>query len=210
MDLIKGVGWKTASAIVIANMIGTGIFTSLGFQLVSTTNTWSIILLWVLGAIMALCGALSYAELGTHFNRSGGEYHFLSKTYHPLIGYLSGWVSLTVGFAAPVALAAMALGEYTGIYLGISPTMIALFVSVVVTVFHSFSLNTSSKVQNITTGIKILLIVGFIVSGFMKYSYLPMLFHLYMSHFHIPAGMQQLISLKKSRMYNAIYPSPWY
>ena len=165
MNPLKGISWKTAAAIVIANMIGTGIFTSLGFQLVSTTNTWAIILLWILGAIMALCGALSYAELGTHLTRSGGEYHFLSETYHPLIGYLSGWVSLTVGFAAPVALAAMALGEYTGLYLGISPTMIALIVSVVVTAFHSVNLNTSSKVQNITTGIKILLILGFIVSG---------------------------------------------
>jgi len=166
MNKLKGIGWKTASAIVIANMIGTGIFTSLGFQLVSTSNTWSIILLWVLGAIMALCGALSYAELGTHLTRSGGEYHFLSEIYHPLIGYLSGWVSLTVGFAAPVALAAMALGEYTGLYLGISPTIIALLVSVLVTAFHSVSLNTSSRVQNVTTAIKILLIVGFIGSGF--------------------------------------------
>ena len=167
MNQLKGIGWKTATAIVIANMIGTGIFTSLGFQLVSTTNTWSIILLWVLGAIMALCGALSYAELGTHFSRSGGEYHFLSEIYHPLIGYLSGWVSLTIGFSAPVALAAMALGEYTGSYLGLSPTLLATTVAILVTVFHSFSLNTSSKVQNTTTAIKILLILGFIVAGFM-------------------------------------------
>lgn len=164
---MKRIEWKTGTAIVIANMVGTGIFTSLGFQLVSTTNTWSIILLWSLGAIMALCGALSYAELGTLLKRSGGEYHFLSQTYHPLVGYLSGWVSLTVGFAAPVALAAMALGEYTGIYLGVSPTILAVIVAVLVSVFHSFSLNTSSKMQNLTTSIKVLLIIGFILCGFM-------------------------------------------
>lgn len=152
-------------AIVMANMIGTGIFTSLGFQLVSTTNTWSIILLWSLGAIMALCGALSYAELGTHLTRSGGEYHFLSETFHPLIGYLSGWVSLTVGFAAPVALAAMALGEYTGTYLQLSPTLIAVAVALLVTAFHSVSIHTSSTVQNITTVVKVVLILSFIVFG---------------------------------------------
>ena len=89
----KGIGWETATAIVVANMIGTGVFTSLGFQLVTTRNTWSILLLWVLGVVVALCGALRYAELGTHLIRPGGKYHFLSESYHPLIGYLSAWVS---------------------------------------------------------------------------------------------------------------------
>jgi APA family basic amino acid/polyamine antiporter len=161
-----GIGWKTATAIVVANMIGTGVFTSLGFQLVTTSNTWSILLLWVLGAVMALCGAVSYAELGTHLIRSGGEYHFLSESYHPLIGYLSGWVSLTIGFAAPVALAGMALGEYTTSYLGISAAGIAISVVLLMTIFHSISIRTSSQVQNLTTVVKLLLILGFILAGF--------------------------------------------
>ncbi|HHG86720.1 MAG TPA: APC family permease, partial [Bacteroidetes bacterium] len=165
MQKANVVGWKTATAIVVANMVGTGVFTSLGFQLVATQNTWSILLLWALGAIMALCGALSYAELSTHLVRSGGEYHFLSKIYHPYIGYLSGWVSLTVGFAAPVALAAMALAEYSAIYLSIPPQIIALVAVLAIAAFHSVSLQKSSQLQNISTLIKIVLILAIIAAG---------------------------------------------
>src|SRR5690606_10620303 len=109
---MKKIGWGSAGAIVVANMIGTGVFTSLGLQLESLTNTWTILSLWLIGGLIALFGAFSYAELGTRFPRSGGEYHFLSRLYHPFVGYLSGWVSLTVGFAASVALSAMAMGAY--------------------------------------------------------------------------------------------------
>jgi APA family basic amino acid/polyamine antiporter len=83
------IGWLSAAALVIANMIGTGVFTSLGFQLASVQNTWSIIILWSLGGIMAVFGAFSYAELGTKLPRSGGEYHFISRSIHPFPGYLS-------------------------------------------------------------------------------------------------------------------------
>ena len=146
-------------------MIGAGIFTSLGFQLVDTVNSWSIVILWSLGALMAFCGALSYAELGTYFNRSGGEYHFLSKAYHPLVGYLSGWVSLTVGFAAPVALSGMALGEYIGPYLNLNNTFLAIITILVISFFHSLSLKKSSWVQNITTFLKLSLILILLYYG---------------------------------------------
>ena len=159
-------GLKTATAIVIANMIGSGVFTSLGFQLESTSNTWSIILLWVLGGIMALFGAFSYAELGTHLVRSGGEYHFLSKIYHPLLGYLSGWVSLTIGFSAPIALAAMAIGAYTELFTTIPDKWMAIALVLIITYFHLQNLKMSSIFQNITTGLKILLLLFFIVCGF--------------------------------------------
>ncbi|WP_298545764.1 amino acid permease [uncultured Aquimarina sp.] len=162
---LNKIGWLTAASLVIANMIGTGVFTSLGFQLVNTTNTYSIILLWSLGAIMALCGALSYSELGTLLKRSGGEYHFLSELYHPFVGYLSGWVSLTVGFAAPIALAAIALGKYTSVYIPISESVIAVSVVIIVTIVHLFSIKQSSKFQDIATFFKVALIVGFIIIG---------------------------------------------
>ncbi len=161
----NSISWYTATAIVIANMIGAGIFTSLGFQLVETVNTISIILLWCLGALMALCGALSYAELGTYWTRSGGEYHFLSRAFHPLLGYLSGWVSLTVGFAAPVALAAMALGEYIGPYIEIPGIVLAIVSVLVISIFHSVSLKRSSLVQNTTTLLKIALILVLLYFG---------------------------------------------
>ncbi|MEB3346465.1 APC family permease [Aquimarina gracilis] len=160
------ISWKTASAIVIANMIGTGVFTSLGFQLVDIKNTWSILLLWILGAVMAVCGALTYAELGTKLKRSGGEYHFLTQTYSPLLGYLSGWASLTIGFAAPIALAAIAAGSYTERYLGIDSKAIAVVLILLVSFVHTHDLRRSSIFQNITTSFKLLVILFFILVGF--------------------------------------------
>src|SRR5213079_2020119 len=102
----------TACSIVIANIIGTGIFTSLGFQLNDIQSGFALLMLWVIGGIVALCGALCYGELAAALPRSGGEYHFLSKIYHPALGFMAGFVSATVGFAAPIALAAMAFGKY--------------------------------------------------------------------------------------------------
>ena len=159
------IGLYTATAIVVANMIGAGIFTSLGFQLVNTVNTWSIIILWSLGALMAICGALSYAELGTYWIRSGGEYHFLSKAFHPMLGYLSGWVSLTIGFSAPVALSAMALGEYVAPYLKISGIGLAIITVLAISFIHSISIKKSSILQNISTSLKVVLILLFIYFG---------------------------------------------
>src|SRR6476660_715505 len=102
----------TATCIVIANMIGTGIFTSLGFQVGDLPSGFAIMVLWTIGGLCALCGALAYAELGAALPRSGGEYHFLGTIFHPAVGFRAGWISATVGFAAPVALAAMAFGKY--------------------------------------------------------------------------------------------------
>jgi len=161
----NSIGLFTAIAIVVANMIGAGIFTSLGFQLVEIENTWSILILWSLGALMALCGALSYAELGTHWMRSGGEYNFLSKAFHPVLGYLSGWVSLTIGFSAPVALSAMALGEYVTPYLNISGKGLALITILVISLIHSISIKRSSLLQNLSTSLKILLILLLLYFG---------------------------------------------
>src|SRR5262245_42030144 len=93
-------------------MVGIGVFTSLGFQVQTIDSGFSLILLWVVGGIVAFCGATCYAELASMFPRSSGEYNFLLRTYHPVFGFLAGWLSATVGFAAPVALAAMAFGEY--------------------------------------------------------------------------------------------------
>src|SRR5947209_28288 len=93
-------------------MIGTGVFTSLGFEVADLPSAFPIVVLWVLGGISALCGALVYGELAAALPRSGGEYHLLSAIFHPAVGFLAGWISITVGFAAPVALAAMAFGTY--------------------------------------------------------------------------------------------------
>ena len=170
MTKSNSIGFFTATAIVIANMIGAGIFTSLGFQLVDTTNTWSIIILWSLGALMAICGALSYAELGAYWQRSGGEYHFLSKAFHPVLGYLSGWVSLTIGFSAPIALSGMALGKYVAPYIEVSSMVLAIATILIISFLHSLSIKRSSTLQNTTTLLKVFLILLFIYFGVTKTS----------------------------------------
>src|SRR5262245_44306395 len=108
----RRISFLTATCIVVANMIGTGIFTSLGFQVSVLPSGFSILTLWAVGGICALCGALCYAELGAALPRSGGEYHFLREIYHPAVGFMAGWISATVGFAAPVAIAAIPFGTY--------------------------------------------------------------------------------------------------
>ena len=92
--------FPTVTAVVIANMVGTGVFTSLGFQLLEIQSGFVILMLWVVGGLIAVCGAMTYAELGAAMPRSGGEYNFLSRIYHPAAGFVSGWTSATIGFAA--------------------------------------------------------------------------------------------------------------
>src|ERR1700746_3393664 len=121
------VSLRVATAIVVADMVGVGVFTSLGFQVKDIPSGFSILLLWAVGGVVALCGVFSYSELGAMFPRSSGEYNFLKRAYHPAFGFLAGWVSATVGFAAPVALAAMAFGEYARSVLpGLPPLPLAI------------------------------------------------------------------------------------
>ena len=167
MNIKNKIGWKTASGLVIANMIGTGVFTSLGFQVLDSQNTWSIIILWVIGGMMALVGAFVYAELGTHFKQSGGDYIFLSRTIHPTAGYLYAWVSLTVGFSAPISIAAMAMVEYWEPLIGFhNSRSIGMAAILMMGLFHSFSVNQSGLVHNILTGIKLLFVFVIIGLGF--------------------------------------------
>ena len=167
MNIKNKIGWKTASGLVIANMIGTGVFTSLGFQVLDSQNTWSIIILWVIGGMMALVGAFVYAELGTHFKQSGGDYIFLSRTIHPTAGYLYAWVSLTVGFSAPISIAAMAMVEYWEPLIGFhNSRSIGMAAILMMGLFHSFSVHQSGLVHNILTGIKLLFVFVLIGLGF--------------------------------------------
>ena len=129
----------TGMALVMANMIGTGVFTSLGYQLVDLSNTYTILILWILGGVFALAGAFSYAEVGTQVPQSGGEYTFLSRLFHPFVGYLAGWISITVGFAAPIAIAAIAVSEYVPIS-GLSSTWMAVGLVTIMHGIHSVNL----------------------------------------------------------------------
>jgi len=160
------IGLFTATAIVVANMVGTGVFTSLGFQVAGLQSGFTIMLLWITGGIVAFTGALCYGELGSMFPQSGGEYNYLSKIYHPALGFAAGWVSVTVGFAAPVAAAAMALGAYAkGAYTSINPLYLAAIVVIFISFIHANSLKAGSYFQNYTTGFKVLAVLVIIAFG---------------------------------------------
>ena len=156
-----------ATAIVVADMIGVGVFTSLGFQVKDIPSGFSILLLWSVGGVVALCGVFSYSELGAMFPRSSGEYNFLSRAYHPAFGFVAGWVSATVGFAAPVALAAMAFGEYgKSVFPGAPPMALAIGIVWLVSIVQLGGVSHSSTFQLLSTILKVALIIAFLIAGF--------------------------------------------
>jgi APA family basic amino acid/polyamine antiporter len=110
----RSLGLATATALVVANMVGTGVFTTSGFLLADLKSPWPVLGVWLAGGVLAALGALSYGALARRLPESGGEYLFLSRTLHPSLGYVAGWISLLVGFSAPLAAAAMAFGTYAG------------------------------------------------------------------------------------------------
>ncbi len=159
MSKTHKIGWKTALMLVISNMVGTGVFTSLGYQLVEVQNVWSIILLWVLGGVLALIGAFTFAELGTHYNKSGGDYVFISEGFSPFWGYLSAWTSLIVGFSAPVAIAGLAMEAYLSPFHISNLRLYIVLVIVGISLFHTFSLKHSSFFQISATVFKLLFVL---------------------------------------------------
>ena len=161
----KSIGYSTAAAIVIASMIGTGVFTTLGLQAQEIQTAFALLCLWGVGGLIAMTGALSYGELAAAMPRSGGEYHFLAHIYHPVLGAAAGWISVSIGFAAPSALAAMALGRYATAFSDLSPVWIAVVTIATITAFHAFSVRTGQLFHNVTTAMKLALIVLFCIAG---------------------------------------------
>ncbi len=160
------IGFRTSCGLVIANIIGTGIFTSLGFQVADIHAGFSLLMLWIIGGILALCGALCYGELSATLPRSGGEYHFLSAIYHPALGFMAGFISATVGFSAPIALAAMAFGRYAQGTMGRgSPVLLSFVLVWIVTLVHLRGTKTGSVFQDFFTLVKIILIATLIGGG---------------------------------------------
>jgi APA family basic amino acid/polyamine antiporter len=174
----------SATILVVANMVGTGIFTTSGFIIQQLGNSWAMLGCWAVGGVFALTGALCYGELGARFPRGGGEYVFLRESFGELPGFLSGWVSLLVGFSAPIAAAAMAFAVYflagwpgsqelgfawkiQGVtVLTLSPvTLLASGVIVAFSLVHSHSLFLGSRIQNALTLFKVALIIGFVILG---------------------------------------------
>lgn len=162
----RRIGLGTATALVVASMIGTGVFTTTGFMVRDIGSPTAILFAWILGGVTAVCGALTYAELSTALPTNGGEYALLGRIYHPALGFTAGFSSLVVGFAAPVAAAAIAFGQYAAAVLpGLPPTLAAVGVVVLSSAFHAFHLGAGSRFQEVFTLGKVLLIVVFAVVG---------------------------------------------
>ena len=183
-ELKREIGLFTATSVVIANMVGTGIFTTSGFVIQELGSPLAMLLCWVAGGVFALCGALCYGELGARFPRAGGEYIFLREAFGPVAGFLSGWISLIVGFSAPIAAAAIAFSIYLFQALGIQPgspavltlggvqlihvspsVLVAIVMVMAISLLHYHSLRIGSQVQNALTLFKVLLIVLFVFAG---------------------------------------------
>lgn len=159
LDLGSGVG------LVVANMIGAGVFLSAGFMAQELSAGW-IMAAWLVGALLAMAGARTYAEASILIPRSGGEYRYLSELIHPAVGYLAGWASLLVGFSAPMAISAYAAAAFSFAVFGSGePRLGATAVIIVLTLFHSLGLNLSKWTQNGLVIVKGLLVLGFVALG---------------------------------------------
>ena len=162
---------RTAAAVIIANMVGTGVFTSLGFQLADIQSVFALMMLWIIGGVASLCGAATYAELGAALPRSGGEYNFLGHIYHPMAGFISGWVSAVIGFAAPIAAVALAFGKYSlaalpGTYPSWTGKALACALVIIVTLIHGRNRKASGQFQFAFTAVKVILILAFCLAAF--------------------------------------------
>jgi APA family basic amino acid/polyamine antiporter len=183
-QLVRQLGVATATALVVSNMIGVGIFTSTGFMAGDLGSVGWIFAIWIVGAICALAGAFCYSELGVNFPSSGGEYVYLTQAYGPTWGFMTGWVSFFAGFSAPIAVAALAFSSYLSHFwpsLGQDQTVIGsgafslhigpgqLVASALIlafTVLNFFGLGRVAVVQNVLTWMKVVVLVGLVVLGF--------------------------------------------
>ncbi|HUQ94341.1 MAG TPA: amino acid permease [Bryobacteraceae bacterium] len=186
VGLLRQLGITTATALVVSNMIGTGIFTAIGF-LAGPLGEPSLVLgIWIVGALCALAGAFCYSELGVNFPSSGGEYVYLTNAYGPSWGFMTGWVSFVAGFSAPIAATALAFSDYLGYFypalkqenaahaitIGTwtlkfgAAQMVACSLIAFLTLLNLFGVQRSARFQNVFTTLKVVVIVVFIVLGF--------------------------------------------
>ncbi len=162
----RHVGALTATMLVVASMVGTGIFTTSGLLIRDLGSPIAVLVAWLLGGVLALCGALSYGELAAALPRNGGEYQLLSRIYHPAVGFAAGLVSLVVGFSAPLAASALAFGHYVSAVIpGISPTAAGIALVVVAAVPHATHARLGGRLQVAVTVLELALVLAFVAAG---------------------------------------------
>ncbi len=160
------ISYFSTTLLVIANIIGTGIFTTTGYLFLDIQNISGTFYIWIVGGVLALTGALTYSSIAIQYPRSGGEYHLLSKLIHPSVGFVAGFVSLFAGFAAPIAASSIAFGKYFSSILPYLPaTKYAILLVIFLTIIHSLGIKYGTFIQNLFTLFKVLLIILFILIG---------------------------------------------
>ncbi|MGE0145695.1 MAG: APC family permease [Planctomycetota bacterium] len=157
---------RSAIFLVVANMIGAGVFTSSGFAL-ADHPPHVVVLAWVVGGVLAMLGALCYGALGRRFPHSGGEYELLRRTVHPLAGFLAGVVSLVAGFSAPIAIAATTFEVYLAraFDLGVPAHVLASALIVGAALLHLRGLEIGARTQDRLVVIKLLALSAFVILG---------------------------------------------
>src|ERR1700742_4496334 len=181
--LVRQLGFFSATALVISNMVGMAIFTSTGFMAADLGSAGLILACWTFGAVFAFAGALSYSELGINFPSSGGEYVYLTRAFGREWGFMTGWVSFFAGFSAPIATAALAFSDYLGYFFpalrqnhanfvlgsgafsirlgpaqAVASSLIAVF-----TILNCLGVGPTAKVQNVLTSTKLIVMSGFVL-----------------------------------------------
>jgi APA family basic amino acid/polyamine antiporter len=155
--------------LVVGSMVGTGVFTTTGLLVRDLGSPLAVLAAWAVGGALALCGALSYAELGAALPRNGGEYQLLGRIYHPALGFAAGIVSLLVGFAAPLAASALAFGHYLAAMVpAVSPTAAALALIAVAAAFHATSVASGARFQAATTAAQVALVLAFALAASLR------------------------------------------
>ena len=163
---VRRIGPTTATLLVVASMVGTGVFTTTGFLLADVGSAGAVLVAWLVGGVFALCGALVYGELAAAIPANGGEYLLLARIFHPAVGFAAGWVSLVVGFSASIAAAALAFGEYLADAApGVPPVWAGAGLVATMTALHATSVRGGSGAQNALTVMKVVLVGALIVVG---------------------------------------------
>jgi APA family basic amino acid/polyamine antiporter len=167
--LPRRIGGASATLLVVGSMVGTGIFTTPGFVVRDVGAPLAALAAWALGGALALCGALSYAELGAALPTNGGEYRLLGRIYHPAAGFAAGIVSLVVGFSAPIAASALAFGHYLGAAVpGVPPVPAAVALVLVLAVLHATHVRAGGRVLAATTALEVALAAAFVAAGLVR------------------------------------------
>ena len=172
-----------AIMINVGGILGSGIFMVPATVALYTLSSSLFFLVWIIGGIVSLFGALSVAELGAAMPKAGGQYVFLNKAYGPLWGFLYGWTAVAVINTASIAAVAMAFSEYLGFFFVLSRfeiKVIAILSIVILTIINIIDVKSGARFQNLFTytkisAISIVILLGLTLNGGSLNNFYPMI-----------------------------------